>query len=382
MTLELSNSTESPKLAVIVPVYKVEKYLPKCLDSIINQTYKNLQIICVDDGSPDNCGDILDDYAKKDSRIIVIHKENGGLSSARNAALELMYMNWKRDNNICPEFISFIDSDDSIDLCAYEKCINVLTKDIDVLVFASEYVCDDGEPDPTGSCDKGNCLGLIGKHDLSEQVISGTSFSVCNKIFRSKIIFENNIRFPNGLYYEDAYFKTVYLCHCKTIWFEQSLFYKYLRGRVSSITGVADVAPSDLSLHCIKIVAEVLKYLKQKDMLSEKKDIFWSFFFQFIKGAFNIKQTEEVEAAVYDEARSLLKSEHFIPDNILHKHYCDLIANYKLKDTNQYSLLWTIRHKHRFNFDKYSFIGIPVVKITYTEQYKLIELFGIIELKV
>ena len=90
MTLELSNSTESPKLAVIVPVYKVEKYLPKCLDSIINQTYKNLQIICVDDGSPDKCGDILEEYSKKYSRIIVIHKENGGLSSARNAALDFL----------------------------------------------------------------------------------------------------------------------------------------------------------------------------------------------------------------------------------------------------------------------------------------------------
>ena len=381
MTLELSNSTESPKLAVIVPVYKVEKYLPKCLDSIINQTYKNLQIICVDDGSPDKCGDILEEYAMKDSRIIVIHKENGGLSSARNAALELMYMNWKRDNNICPEFISFIDSDDYIDLCAYEKCMNVLTKDIDVLAFASEYVCDDGEPDPTGSCDKGNCLGLIGKHDLSEQVISGTSFSVCNKIFRSKIIFENNIRFPNGLYYEDAYFKTVYLCHCKTIWFEQSLFYKYLRGRVSSITGVADVAPSDLPLHCIKIVAEVLKYLKQKDIFNKNKDVFWSFFFQFIKVAIDIKHTDEVESVVYKEALNILNAENFSTANILHNHYYDLIVNFKLKDANIYSLLWTIRHKHRLNYDKFSFIGIPVLKITYTEHYKIIEVLGIFKFR-
>lgn len=96
MTLELSNSNESPKLAVIVPVYKVEKYLPKCLDSIINQTYRNLQIICVDDGSPDKCGAILDDYAKKDSRITVIHKENGVVSSARNTVLDLLKKNCDR----------------------------------------------------------------------------------------------------------------------------------------------------------------------------------------------------------------------------------------------------------------------------------------------
>ena len=381
MTLELSNSTESPKLAVIVPVYKVEKYLPKCLDSIINQTYKNLQIICVDDGSPDKCGDILEEYAKKDSRIIVIHKKNGGLSSARNAALELMYMHWKRDHNSCPEFISFIDSDDYIDLCTYEKCINVLTNDIDVLAFASEYVFDDGEPDPTGSCDKGNSLGLIGKHDLSEQVISGTSFSVCNKIFRSKIIFENNLRFPDGLSFEDAYFSTLYLCHCKTIWFEQSLFYKYLRGRVSSITGVADVASSDLPIHCIKIVEEVLKYLKQKELFNKHKDVFWSFFFQFIKLAINIKHTDEVESVVYKEALNILNSENFSAANILHDHYYDLIVDRKLKDANTYSLLCTIRHKHRLNYDKFSFIGIPVMKITYTEHYKIIEVFGLFKFK-
>lgn len=381
MTLELSNSTENPKLAVIVPVYKVEKYLPKCLDSIINQTYKNLQIICVDDGSPDNCGTILDDYAKKDSRIIVIHKENGGVSSARNAALDFIHESWKLEPLSFSKFITFVDPDDYIDLCTYEKCINVLTDDIDVLAFASEYVFDDGEPDPTGSCDKGNGLGLIGKHDLSEQVISATSFSICNKIFRSKIIYENNLRFPDGLCFEDAYFSTLYLCHCKTIWFEQSLFYKYLRGRVSSITGVADVAPSDLPLHCVKIVAEVLKYLKQKELFNKHKDVFWSFFFQFIKVSIDIKHTDEVECAVYKEALNILNAENFSAANILHNHYCELIVNRKLKDANTYSLLWTIRHKHRLNYDKFSFIGIPVLKITYTEHYKIIEVLGLFKFK-
>ena len=78
-----------PKVSIIVPVYKVEKYLRKCIDSIINQTLKDIEIILVDDGSPDNCGKICDEYAAKDTRIKVIHKENGGLSSARNAGMEV-----------------------------------------------------------------------------------------------------------------------------------------------------------------------------------------------------------------------------------------------------------------------------------------------------
>ena len=91
-------------VSVIVPIYKVEKYLNKCVDSIINQSYKNLEIILVDDGSPDKCGEICDKYAEKDSRVKVIHKENGGLSDARNAGIDIA----KGD------YLLFVDSDDWI----------------------------------------------------------------------------------------------------------------------------------------------------------------------------------------------------------------------------------------------------------------------------
>ena len=96
---------ETPKISVIIPVYKVEQYLRQCLDSIVNQTYQNLEIILVDDGSPDNCPVICDDYSKKDKRVITIHKENGGLSSARNAGIE----------RATGKYIMFVDSDDWID---------------------------------------------------------------------------------------------------------------------------------------------------------------------------------------------------------------------------------------------------------------------------
>ena len=89
-------------ISVIVPVYNVEKYLNKCIQSIVSQTYKNLEIILVDDGSPDNCPKMCDDWAAADSRIKVIHKQNGGLSSARNAALDIAV----------GDYLFFIDSDD------------------------------------------------------------------------------------------------------------------------------------------------------------------------------------------------------------------------------------------------------------------------------
>lgn len=95
----------TPKVSIIVPIYKVEKYIYKCINSILGQSLTEFELILVDDGSPDRCGDICDEYAKKDKRIKVIHKENGGLSDARNSGLDVA----------TGKFVAFIDSDDFID---------------------------------------------------------------------------------------------------------------------------------------------------------------------------------------------------------------------------------------------------------------------------
>ena len=109
----------NPLISVIVPIYNVEKYLERCVDSIVNQTYKILEIILVDDGSPDNCPQMCDDYAKKDSRIKVIHKENGGLSDARNAGMAVA----------TGEYISFIDSDDYVSDDFFECLMDAMIRE-------------------------------------------------------------------------------------------------------------------------------------------------------------------------------------------------------------------------------------------------------------
>ena len=115
----------APLISVIVPVYNVAEYLPECVDSICNQSYKNLEIILVDDGSTDNSGKICDEYAKKDLRIKVIHKENGGLSDARNTGIEIAQGEW----------ISFVDSDDLISNHMYEKMYEA------GLIYSASLVC-------------------------------------------------------------------------------------------------------------------------------------------------------------------------------------------------------------------------------------------------
>ena len=123
---------QSPCVSVIVPVYKVAAYLPRCVDSILAQTWRNLEIILVDDGSPDECGSICDVYAEKDPRIRVIHKENGGLSSARNAGLD----------TASGEYIGFVDSDDWIEPEMYARMLALMEKYDAKMVCAGRYDVD------------------------------------------------------------------------------------------------------------------------------------------------------------------------------------------------------------------------------------------------
>ena len=117
---------KEPLISVIVPIYKAEPYLRRCIDSIINQTYKNLEIILVNDGSPDKCGDICDEYTTKDSRIIVIHQTNEGAGGARNTGVKIA----------TGEYISFVDSDDYLEITAYEQLTKfLLENDLDIIGF-------------------------------------------------------------------------------------------------------------------------------------------------------------------------------------------------------------------------------------------------------
>ena len=123
-------------ITIVLPIYNVERYLERCLESVVNQSYKNLEIILVDDGSPDNCPIICDDWAKKDERIRVIHKRNAGLGMARNTGIE----------NAKGEYICFFDSDDYVDTFLVEKAYNVITKEkADIVLFGFKRIAPNGE---------------------------------------------------------------------------------------------------------------------------------------------------------------------------------------------------------------------------------------------
>lgn len=181
-------------ISIIVPVYNVEKYLNRCIDSIINQTYKNLEIILVDDGSPDNCGMICDEYAKKDDRIKVIHKKNGGLSDARNNGIKIANGN----------YIGFVDSDDWIAPNMYEKLYYALVDNNADISCCKNIRCKDNNIKINKKFDNNiiiyNQLQFLRKFfkiDSQECV-----YYACNKLYKKQIIHDN--QYPINLTSEDV----------------------------------------------------------------------------------------------------------------------------------------------------------------------------------
>lgn len=212
-------------VSVIIPIYKVEKYLAKCIDSVLNQTYKNLEIILVDDGSPDNCGKICDEYALKDSRIKVIHKKNGGLSDARNAGLDLS----------CGEYVLFVDSDDYI----HSDMINILyttlkRDDSDMAVCNVQYV-DENDNNLDNKMKVVDAEKLTGYQVLQKLQSNDTFIISCAKLYK-KVLFEQ-IRFPVGRIHEDEFIAHRLFNKCKTVSCISQRLYYYLQ-REGSITNV------------------------------------------------------------------------------------------------------------------------------------------------
>ncbi|MDR1554903.1 MAG: glycosyltransferase family 2 protein [Campylobacteraceae bacterium] len=210
-----------PLVSVIVPVYNVEKYLRKCLDSIINQTYKNLEIILVDDGSPDNCGKICDECALKDKRVKVIHKTNGGQSSARNMGLDIAK----------GEYIAFVDSDDWIDEGMYEELVCIAQKETTDIVISGFYKVEkDGI-----SLFKKN-LDTSSKDKVLQQFFTDWYPSyLYNQFYKAKLF--KNLKFT-AIKFEDLFIMPSLILRAKKIFFTPKAYYYYNRMNENSTTSL------------------------------------------------------------------------------------------------------------------------------------------------
>ncbi|MGM0215625.1 glycosyltransferase family 2 protein [Enterococcus sp. AZ109] len=209
------------EISIIVPVYNVEKYLHKCVDSILEQTFTDFELILVDDGSPDGSGAICDEYAKKDARVKVIHKENGGLSDARNAGIDIAQ----------GKYLGFIDSDDYIEKDMYELLYNnIINENADLSICGVYHVYDNKE-----IIENKKQYMVLDRDETMVLIFHGNLISdhAWNKLYTKKIF--NETRYPVGKYHEDSFTIVSILDKCKKVVVDTSQEYYYYH-RTGSIT--------------------------------------------------------------------------------------------------------------------------------------------------
>lgn len=258
---ETQNYISSPKISIIVPVYNVEKYLRRCLDSILAQTFADFECICVDDGSPDGSGKVLDEYAEKDSRFVVIHKDNGGVSSARNAGLDVVHGEW----------IAFVDSDDWVENFYLEDMYNSAINNGSDLVFCA-----------------------LTKHHrnkiLTEDIVLPSDKkefpyfylyypvymnSLCNKLIKTDLFRKEDVSFPFGIpIAEDLLVVLRLVYYANNITQVHKALYNYDRTNEASVTHNIDI---EHAKDYLKVGEDLLHFISSHNV--EGYEIIPNFYF-------------------------------------------------------------------------------------------------------
>ena len=240
---------KSPLLSIIIPVYKAEKYIRRCLDSLCNQTYRNIEIITVNDGSPDNCLSILREYEATDNRVVIYDKQNGGANSARNLAL----------SHANGEWISFVDSDDWLDINYFEELMEHADSDCQLICGGFRL----NESGPSHKVKK-NALSnnVIDTIDLLHKTYFGMIYNVWGKVFKKDIITTHNINFKSFLRH-DGIFLLNYLYYINKINIISTISYlHYYTENTNSLT--------QRLFGIDKMMLDLFRYYNSFELLAEK----------------------------------------------------------------------------------------------------------------
>ena len=253
----------SPLVSVVVPAYNAERYLDRCVKSLIAQTYRNIEIIIVDDGSTDSTALLCDRWAETDDRIQVVHKENGGQSSARNAGMRVAK----------GKYIGFVDSDDYVDVEMFGSLAEILEChpkcDVVKCGVAVEYTykVSDAELKSTQAYFQDSVKGEIRPgHDI----VQGTDVGPWDKLYRAKFLVDNGIEFPEGIKNEDEAFFFSTFCRIRNCYYVPQQYYHYIRNELGTMaTQQKDVANGKMpdALKVFEFVAELLERENRRDLL-------------------------------------------------------------------------------------------------------------------
>ena len=287
------NKRNEPKISIVIPVYNVEKYLRECLDSVINQTLRDIEIIIVDDGSTDNSGKICDEYASFDNRIKVIHQKNKGLGEARNEGLKF----------VKAQYIGFVDSDDYIDLDFYEKLYNAAIKNESEITVA-------------------RIKNFYKNKQFVDLFYNLTDTSICLKsivwdsLYKKDFLTENNIKFPKDRIFEDVLFTYKVNCFVKKRFFYVDTVYYRRRDRKDSILNQFNKNYSEnVVLKIIEDCKSFLDSLKNNECYKKAEKIFYAqkliFLFEMIKNKKSLFKFVKNEIKQIDISNNCYISDNF-----------------------------------------------------------------------
>lgn len=283
------------KFSIIIPCYNIEKYISKTLESVFNQTFKDFEIILINDGSNDKTGEILDSYSNKDNRIRVIHKENEGVSEARNIGIR----------NATGEYIYFLDGDDLIENTLLERANEVFKNNkIEIFSFGFNMVYEDGKIKRRYSEEEYNNQIINSKEFLSLFFNKKVGQHICSFIVKKDII-ENKIFFTKGLERgEDLEFQIKMLLENVNLFYDKTPFFKY-------VSREGSVVQSKVKLNIFKFLEVLEKFRKEIKDEKLKKDLeyfFITYYFYIVKEMAIKGYTEEV----YNQAILILKKYEYI----------------------------------------------------------------------
>lgn len=286
-----------PKISIIIPVYNTEKYLRKCLDSVVGQTLKDIEIICVNDGSTDNSLQILQEYAQKDNRIKVVTQRSGEPSATRNVGLRIA----------TADYITFMDSDDWIAPETYQTALEELKEDIDIVVFGANVISEgiDENSKMFMEATRHQIMPCLGEVELNDTIIRKTSVTPWNKIFKKSILDQNNITFAEGLAHEDDLFFIEYALMCKKAYYIEKKLYNYVQ-RPNSIMDKMFKKESPKIIDGILMSFELYKFLKNKNILDEHLNLLIKIFEWYVFSDYTFCKDEN-KAKVMETAQEIAR---------------------------------------------------------------------------
>lgn len=295
---------KTERISVVIPVYNTAKYLEKSVRSVMDQTYRNLEIICVNDGSTDNSLEILRKLQKEDDRIIVIDKENGGLGDARNSGMKIATSKW----------ITFVDSDDFINPDTYEKVSDAFAAQPELIHFGTRIVMESND-EPSAKDEKYYSVNYSGFLELNDYIIRKSDVAACNKLFLKSVIDRYSIHFEK-IYYEDFPFTLQYMFSVKTIYCIQDKLYNYVRHSGSIMAETYKRTPR--AIEHLYGAGYLFSFLKENGMVSSHESLLAKLFVDCYSFSVRYSTTDMIPQIV-EAATGLFDSYSFLHHRLVRK---------------------------------------------------------------